>query len=517
MRQHLLYIACPAQTHLTRQALERLGATPVDDPRSSNACFELRHHLLGKLVLQINVLSDLDGVTAHLRQNPVDLLIYDERGEGGIETIQAIERIREDVRKLAELWGPDFLFPMSRVVAILNQMSHEAARAFALGRLNLRDVCIAPRNTASILHWLKDVLSQGIIREDKVGMALSGGGIEGFLYQIGVLYALERAISGKKLNKDLGVISGVSSGAIAGAMFGCQIPVVEIIKALNRKSDILPSFTSSNIFDLAGSDILKRVVRESTAWAGLSPQKWLEKTLRSVPTGFFKGQSIETFFRNVLKAYDVEDKFTAQDVDLLIGATDQDSFEHIIFGQAPHRDVQISEAVRASCALPPLFQPKQINGRWYVDGQVTKTCNLEPLVDMGCRLIIIINPLKPRATNIAGTSDQEGGIFLLIQTIKALVSTRFEASLMHIAERYPDIDFLVLEPDEECAHLMAGSPMRYRIRTQLIQLAYTSTLRRLRERHHVYATKLGKYGFNLAPPDELKALEKGDGGVFADL
>ena len=47
-------------------------------------------------------------------------------------------------------------------------------------------------------QWLKDILHHGIVRQNTTGMALSGGAIEGFLYQLGVLYALEKAFTGKK-------------------------------------------------------------------------------------------------------------------------------------------------------------------------------------------------------------------------------------------------------------------------------------------------------------------------------
>src|SRR5690606_9879358 len=112
--------------------------------------------------------------------------IYDERG-GGVEARAAIAQIRDDVHAFAQHWGPDFLFPMSRVVTILEHEDNEAQRAFELGRIQVRDVFVAPQNTASILRWLKRVLTQGVIREPRVGMALSGGGLEGFLYQLGVL------------------------------------------------------------------------------------------------------------------------------------------------------------------------------------------------------------------------------------------------------------------------------------------------------------------------------------------
>ena len=64
---------------------------------------------------------------------------------------------------------------------------------------------------------------------------------------------------------------------------------------------------------------------------------------------------------------------------------------------------------------------------------------------------------------------------------------------------------------------MAGSPMKFRIRTQLIELAYRATLRRLRERHHVYKMILSRYGFILADSEELLKLEKTNAEVFESI
>lgn len=509
MLQNLLYVAAPKQSLLVRQALDRMGATPIvaqagvpSQPGHYSA--ELAHPLLGKMVLQIDVVDNIDIITPHLKQHAVDLLIYDERG--GMEARAALSRIKADVAAFAELWGPDFVFPMSRVVAILGTVHNDAQRAFELGRIGARDVCVAPENTAQVLRFLARVLRHGILREPRIGMAMSGGGLEGFLYQVGVLRALERAMTGRSLH-GCHVYSGVSSGAIASALLAGGIEVGETIRALHRRSDRLGPIGSNMLFDVAGWNILRRIVGESMTWSGLSPQKLINQTLRSIPTGLFKGDQLEDYFKRALEKEGKGNRFEDLDAELYLGATDQDSFEHVVFGKAPWENVPISAAIRASVALPPIFLPKQINGRYFIDGQVTRTCNLELVIERGCRLVMIIDPIRPYGSGLPGTVDGHGGVFGMIQVIKALVYSRFQLVLSHAAERYPDVDFIVFQPDEECAKIMSGSPMRYKIRTQLIELAYISTLRKLRERHQVYAAKLSRYGFTLATADRLHELE----------
>ena len=72
---------------------------------------------------------------------------------------------------------------------------------------------------------------------------------------------------------------------------------------------------------------------------------------------------------------------------------------------------------------------------------------------------------------------------------------------------HPDVDFMVFQPDEDCAKLMSGSPLRAKFRTEIIEAAYRGTLRKLRERHRVYSTIMGRYGFYLRDEEELRGLE----------
>ena len=509
MRQHLLYLGSESQVQIAKEALVALKARKISASNDFQfARLELTHSMLEDMVLDITLITEIEAVTSQLRHNAIDLLIYDERG--GVDATEAISKIRDDVKILADHWGPDFMFPMSRVVTVLNATDgNDRSRIFELGKSNVRDVHFDPKSTRHLLLWIKDILWHGIKRENHVGLALSGGGLEGFLYQLGALFALESCLQGKDGGlKNCDVISGVSSGALAGTLFGSQVPLLEVIRSFVGTSKDLPRFTSRTLFDIAATNMTKRVVKNTVSWTGFDIKAFLNKTMKSIPTGFFKGDSLEGYFKSVIEYSGREDKFPeGQRPEIYIGATDQDSFQHVTFGGKRFRDMKLSEAMRASCALPPLFAPKQINGRYYIDGQVTKTCNLELVIEKGCRLVVILNPLKPYASHTPGAVDKEGGVYGIIQTIKALVSTRLQTTLSHCTERYPDTDFIVFEPEEECAELMAGSPMRYNIRTKVIWLAFRDTLRKIASRYPVYQAKFQRYGLELVAPEELQNIE----------
>lgn len=522
MIKHIAYVASPSHSERVRLAVSRIQGVPIDEKNAIGQGWDIQHPLLRGLTLRIYLLTNLNAVTPHLRQNPVDLLVYDERGDDALDAQSALEHIRKDVKSFADLWGPDFLFPTSRIVAILDDVkakalhASQAARAFELGRYNVRDVCISPDRTIVVLKWLHRLLTADANKTKKVGVAMSGGGLEGFLYQLGVAYALERAIKGRSI-RDADVYSGVSSGSIGSALIATNVPIVEVVKAFHGKSSMIEPFTSSTVFDLAGSGILMRALREIIGWNGLDPGKWIKQTLKAIPTGFFKGGNLRAYIRHCIEVSGSKDSFKGLAKELYIGTTDMDSFEHVVLGQAPWDNMPLSEAIYASCALPLFFLPMQINGRWFVDGQITKTCNLELVVERGCDLVFIIDPVKPLGALIPGSVDKKGGYYALIQTIKALVYTRFHAVLSHLTERYPHTDFIVFQPDEDVAQIMAGSPMRYRIRTQVIHMAYQQTMRQLRERHKVYRAKLQKYDMNLLPIEELKDIEQADAKFFNEL
>lgn len=505
MLQHLLYVVAPSRVDDIKKALMRLRAEPIaGPPMTSN--FRVTHRLLENMVLHIGLLTDLDGISPYLRQNPVDLLIYDERGKDATEAIEAVRHIHHDVKSLAKLWGPDFNFPMSRIVIVLKKSPDVDSRVFSLGRLNVRDVLIEPRNTALMMRWLKDVLYHGIVRENKVGIALSGGAIEGFLYQIGVAYALDLAFENRSIY-DVDVLAGVSSGSIVGSIMATKVPMRDVVRMLHDMPGRLPPLKFTTIFDLAGMTILRRIAKVSMNIHRLKPRQWLTSTLRSIPTGFFKGDKLEEYFHTIMAEHGIGDQFSSLDCRLYVGVTDQDTFDHVTFGKPPFDKARISAAVRASAALPPLFTPKLLDGHYYIDGQVTKSCNLESVVEDGSRLVFVIDPLKPFRSHTVGSSDKQGGFYSIVQMLKALVSTRFEASLSAVSERYPDVDFLIFQPDEECARLLAGSPLRTKLRTEVVESAYKGALRQLRERHHVYYEKLSRYGFKLKDVEELRILE----------
>lgn len=206
MRQQLLYIVSSEKLADAISSMHRLGAQPISSASTHAKGFLLSHKRLGHLSLEITMLTSLNDLSSHIRQYPVDLLVYDERF-GGVNAVTAVKRIRQEVQALAETWGPDFDFPASRIVVVLKKSRLADHTLFELGRQEVRDILVDPQSTAKVLRWIFGVLYAGVIRENRVGCALSGGGLDGFLFQIGVLYALNQALAERSIY-EIDVVSG---------------------------------------------------------------------------------------------------------------------------------------------------------------------------------------------------------------------------------------------------------------------------------------------------------------------
>jgi len=262
------------------------------------------------------------------------------------------------------------------------------------------------------------------------------------------------------------------------------------------------------IFTPAYRELAGRAMHMVTGWF-LSPKQALGGLsafyMKAIPSGFFSNDNMRKFIRKELQRPGRSDRFHDLEKELYIGATDQDTSEHVVFGDRGWDDVRISDAVRASTALVPFYSPAWVRGRWFVDGSYTRTSELETAVRKGATLVVIIDPLVPIRSGVSGYVRRKGGLFGGIQGVKALVHTRFVEGYRRALEQYPHVDFLVIVPEEDDMRLMSGSPMRYNYRMELEELAYQETLLRVEEGYAQFSGELMRHGFQIRKPEDLRA------------
>jgi NTE family protein len=186
-------------------------------------------------------------------------------------------------------------------------------------------------------------VAQPVARKVKIGLALGGGAARGFAH-IGVIKALEA----QGIVPD--IVVGTSAGSVVGAMyaygysgFALQKMALEMDEA-SISDWALPFFSKS-------SGVLK----------GEALQAYVNKTVHNQPI-----EKLKIPFGAV--------------------ATDLRTGQPILF-----RRGNTGMAVRASSAVPSVFQPVSIGSKTYVDGGLVAPVPVRFAKEMGAEFIIAVN------------------------------------------------------------------------------------------------------------------------------
>lgn len=171
-------------------------------------------------------------------------------------------------------------------------------------------------------------LLEKLIDNPRVGITLSGGGARGAAH-IGVLQALAEA------NIRPSRVVGVSAGAIVGALYASGKSPQEMLDFV------------------AASSVIK-FIKLGVPKTGLTTLDYLKSRLS-----------------DVLK----EENFSELSMPFHVGVTNLNTGQLELVGQG-----KLYDWVAASCSLPFVFKPMEINGKLYVDGGVVCNLPVEPLL-----------------------------------------------------------------------------------------------------------------------------------------
>jgi NTE family protein len=196
-------------------------------------------------------------------------------------------------------------------------------------------------------------------RPPKVGLALGGGAARGFAH-IGVIQVLEE----NGLRPDL--VVGTSAGSLVAALYAAGRSGAEL-------GTLADAMDESAITD----------------WA--FPGR-----------GLIRGEALARFVREHTGGRSIE----AMVLPLGIVATDLDSGQPILFERGDP-----GVAVRASSAVPAVFQPVRIGAREYVDGGLVAPVPVRFARQMGAELVIAVDISAAPDGNATGDA-----VRLLLQT-----------------------------------------------------------------------------------------------------
>ena len=223
------------------------------------------------------------------------------------------------------------------------------------------------------------------VARKKIGLALAGGGPLGAMYEIGVLMALDEALDGLDLN-GIDVYVGVSAGSFVTAGLANQLTPAEIYRLFieNKATDKKTGALKPEVFLRPATREYWRSAKLVPGLAAKAIWDYVSRPLsgslmgsfgilgKALPTGIFDNHAIRVFLQKVFNEPGRTDDFRKLKHQLFSVATDLDTGESVRFGGPGLDHVPISKAVQASAALPGLFPPVRIGGRYYVDGALDR-------------------------------------------------------------------------------------------------------------------------------------------------
>jgi predicted acylesterase/phospholipase RssA len=351
--------------------------------------------------------------------------------------------------------------------------------------------------------------------EGRIGLAIAGGGPLGGIYELGALRALDVAVEGLDLNR-VDVSVGVSSGAFLAAGLANRMTTADIVRVfITGDSDDVhfrpEQFVRPAIFEYARRAAgFPRILLDWWATLLTRPTDSRLSDLIAhfgglIPTGLFDNAEVERFLASLFTCRGRSNDFRQLERPLYVVSVDLDSGEAVRFGGGEWSDIPISKAIQASSALPGLYPPVDIRGRHFVDGALRRTMNASVVLDHGVDLLLAINPLVPFDANRAtrrpdGEVDRiaQGGLpVVLSQTFRTLLQSRVEVGLAKYAEKYPEVDQLVLEPNADDSEMFFTNIFSYASRRRVCEHAFRATLADLRARHEQLAPVLARHGLRL--------------------
>ena len=176
----------------------------------------------------------------------------------------------------------------------------------------------------------------------RIGLALGGGGAAAFA-EIGVVEALRAA--GFRVD----CVAGSSAGSVVGA-----------------------AIAAGRLQDLA--DAMSKLTRRRALW--LFDPVWPKR-------GLFLAKSSMDFVRPF-----IGERIEELDMPYAAIAADLETGEEVVIDHGC-----VADAVRASIAIPGLFSPSQIDGRWLVDGCLVDPLPVGPTRKLGADFVIAVNVL----------------------------------------------------------------------------------------------------------------------------
>ncbi|HEX5057290.1 MAG TPA: patatin-like phospholipase family protein [Gammaproteobacteria bacterium] len=280
----------------------------------------------------------------------------------------------------------------------------------------------------------------------RIGLVLGGGGARGAAH-IGVLKVLEE----NRIPVD--AVAGTSVGAIIGGMYASGMPVSEIEREI-LAIDWKEVFTD----DTARPDLSFRRKEDDYDFL-IKFDVGITRNGLATPKGLIQGQKIMAFLRRVtLPVYNIRD-FDHLPTPFRALATDLVTGRPVALGSG-----DLAGAMRASMAVPGIFEPVKLDGHLLVDGGLNGNLPIQVMRDMDVDIIIAVDVGFPlQSTQGFGTAldvtNQTLNILINNETArgKALLKKNVDVLLELSLEGIDSSDFLQVGEAVEMGYRSASA------------------------------------------------------------
>lgn len=258
------------------------------------------------------------------------------------------------------------------------------------------------------------------MKKPTVAFVGPGGAARGIAH-LGVLKACE------ELGIRPTIFVGASAGAIVAATYGQGVPLDVLLDGYRlpwRRRHDGPRFHMSTFFGLPPVSAL------------LDPGY--------LTSGLFSLDKLERHLRRHLP----ENDFKKIDNRVVVTAVDVDRAERVLFGKGYDAETPISKAVAASCCVPGLFRPYEINGRYHLDGEIARTLSADVAVEAGADIVIISNIYRPAEGERERRSVARRGAFQVMnQSLNILLTEKERRGVDLYSHTHPHCTFIDIAPD----------------------------------------------------------------------
>ncbi len=357
-------------------------------------------------------------------------------------------------------------------------------------------------------------------RRDKTALVLGGGGFTGGVYEIGALRALDLLAVNSSVT-EFDIYIGTSAGSFIAALCANGVTPEEMMRVVTRQGDA--PLSAIDLGDLLQVNLLELVRKGALLpWRALGLMRQVVEQRGQVsmmdvllvlaeglPAGAYTGAGIEAYLHKVLDRDGRSDDFRELRHELYLTATDLDTCERVVFGQDGLRDVPISTAVRASGALPMVYEPVKVGGRELVDGGLMSTTNLDLAVEAGAKLVVVVNPIVPFVNDFSQTvrtlrgkrprrvSDM-GFPQIGYQAFKLLAHQRLHELATRWEERYPGVDIVLIEPEPTDELMFQTSMMHFASRVEIARHGFESVTRHLAGEYKRYSEIAARHDIEIS-------------------